>query len=774
MILCLSAPILRAAAPTSPAPPLDTLTFGLPDSEKSHALTADRSDILTGGLGEPARRLLPLAAPTWEGGRVSFTLKVDPDRPTYLTARFWGSDINSNLLILHCEGRQIGYRHLGDVDLLDFGTEGGAPALISRFYYSTVPLPLAMTKGKTELHFEIRATGRIWGYGTNFDQYQKPMIEPTRGLYRVYTHTDGCFIPPADDRQGDAPANPPVRKEPGPEVMEKVNQRVTGAINGILKSRKPPGQMEMIFLAQAYWVKWTPAHQNPKVAEKIAAGVDALFAAWRMDPKFAQSDPAFYNSEWFGLGPAGESIHLLAEPLKPFLDQPIDDAPGKKIARRAAWSEMLVASRDWHRQHRRLYTNQSMIIDMNIQRANSGIAAIDPAHALPEARMRRYLYESIGLEPWLGSETDAGPAKPVGEDYLQITAKGLTRELGYVGYYGEVLDWVTQIYDATRPAPNQPGDEKIKSQLIKLAAARGIFRYPALDALGNRAMRIETIVGWRDEHYPGAVCYGERPTWDASTLYSAAATLDPEAIGYAQQMLADNQFFQSVDEQLKQNTGLRVTTGLLRLPDQYALLTAQAPSPKRLPMSPGQPDFVFADEEDGVVAIHRGDEILYISLYWRARYAINNLARVHAIGPRYDRIAIVRQETEFDPSGLTYTRPDWINMGFANGGMRYPGGMHSAMAGEKLPIAKIPEGLKFKPGDENIHAGRGSFYTLSYGRYLIGMNCSKDKTYDLKSPASATGLRTDALELISGKRVSPATPLRVPPRSTIVLFFSPP
>ena len=27
-----------------------------------------------------------------------------------------------------------------------------------------------------------------------------------------------------------------------------------------------------------------------------------------------------------------------------------------------------------------------------------------------------------------------------------------------------------------------------------------------LDADGNRAMRIETIVGWRDTHYPGDVC----------------------------------------------------------------------------------------------------------------------------------------------------------------------------------------------------------------------------------------------------------------------------
>ena len=61
---------------------------------------------------------------------------------------------------------------------------------------------------------------------------------------------------------------------------------------------------------------------------------------------------------------------------------------------------------------------------------------------------RRYLYEALGMEPWLGSETDSGPSRPVGDHFFQLTVKGLSRELGYVGSYGEVLDWTTQIYDS--------------------------------------------------------------------------------------------------------------------------------------------------------------------------------------------------------------------------------------------------------------------------------------------------------------------------------------
>ncbi len=754
-------PAARAAAP------LDTLVFGVPSSETSHALVEDHSEIVTGGLGDPARRLLPPLTENWEGGSVAFTLKVDPVRANYITARLWGDDASPDMLILRVEGKQLGYRHLGDIDVLDFGSDSGSPALNGRFYYTTSPLPLEMTKGKSQLHFEIHSTGHIWGYGTTFEKYQQMMKEPTRGLYRVYTHTDGCFVPPDDEKQGPAPVDPPVRPEPGAEVLDRLKARVDHETAGLLADKKPLTQMQMIFLAQAYHVKWTPAYHDPRVVAQIAASADAFAMAFRKNPQLAQSDPGMYNADWFGLGPAGEAVHLLSEPLQPLLDEEFDDGAGGRIQRRQAWADMFVASRDWHREHRRLYTNQSMITDLNIQRANRGVATVDPKRALPEAVSRHYLYESIGLQPWLGSDSPSGPLKPLGSDYYQLTPNGLTRELGYVGYYGEVLDWVTQIYDATRPTPGEPGDPKIKAQLEKIAGARGVFRYPALDAQGYRAMRIESVVGWRDEHYPGDVCYGERTTWDASPLYTAAATLDPDAVGYAQQMFADNQFFESIKENTDKQGGLRTTTGLLGIPDQYELLKSQPDSAKRLPMSNGQPELVFADEEDGVVAIKHGQDILYASLYWRARYAVNFLARVHYIQPQTEHIAVVREDVQFDPSGLTYKRPDWINMGFGGGGVRYPGELHSALAGETLPIAKIPPLEKFHPGDESPFAGRGSFYSLAYGPYLIGMNTTKTQTFVLKIPPDGGALeRLDA----TGSHAFSGPSMKVGPLSTVVLY----
>jgi hypothetical protein len=278
-------------------------------------------------------------------------------------------------------------------------------------------------------------------------------------------------------------------------------------------------------------------------------------------------------------------------------------------------------------------------------------------------------------------------------------------------------------------------------------------------------MRLETIVGWRDHHYPGPVTYAEVPRRDGSAIGAAAVTLDPQAVGYVQQMFADNQFFASLADMLKKR-GLFETLGMLNVPDDYEAIRAQPPSPYKLPMAAGQPDFVFSDEEDGVVALKNGSDILYVSLYWRANHAVNFLARVHYITPAMDRIAVVREETRFVRGGMTWTRPDDIQVLGNPWIPRYPVNTGSAEAGEELPVAQIPPGISFHQGQESIYAGKGEFYTLRYGSYLIGMNLTKTREFDLEVPAE---LRS-AKELVSGKTLSLSGSVKVGPKSTVVLY----
>ncbi len=745
---------------------LDTLVFGEAASEAAHGLGGELCDIQAGGLGEPSRRLLPGGPEPWQGGILRFKARVDPDRQNYFTLRLWGGDTNGNQMTLHVEGKQVGYRHLGDIEVLDTGTD--APCYPGRFYYRTCPLPLQLTRGKAAIDCEIRATGRISAYANTFERYQAPMAEPTRGLYRAYTHTDGYFSPPADEKQGVDPVNAPVRQAPGPEVIDEVKARVDRLVDDLLRDpRRPCNQMQALFLAKAWHTKWTRAAGNPAAIAKVRLSLDALYRGYVANPRLAEAEPSTYNPDWFGLGPAGQAIALLADELRPGFDETIDNGQGGRIKRRDGFRDMLVACRDWHRTHRRQYTNQSMINDLyGIYLANRGVAVLDGAAALPEAEARRYLYESVGLEPWLGSEVDGKPVKPLGESFFQTTRMGLTRELGFVGTYGEVLDWVCQIYDGTRPAPGQPGDPRIKAQLVRIAKARAPFRYPMVDADGFRAMVLETTVGWRDAHFPGSITYDQRATHDGSPFEVAAATLDPELIGYGRQMLEDNQFYQSLRMTLGQK-GFRTTFGLLGVPGRHEVMKAQPAAKHRLPMSWDQPDFVFADAEDGVVAIKNGREILYASLYWRARHAVNFLGRVHHLTPTFGRIATVAVEIRYTSSGFEYTRPDWTNFGFGNGGPRYPRSYVSAHAGEKLPIAKVPAGIAFKPGGENLHAGRGDFYQLRYGPYWIGLNMSADKTFEMKAPDHPGRIRN----LVTKSEVAPGSVANVSPQSTVVLHL---
>src|SRR5581483_5678392 len=282
-------------AAAQPTPLTDRLTLGDAAAEAAHELTADKSEVVRWDLGQTARWLLPGDGKSWEGGRFGCTMKVDPDRPNYLTARFWGGEANPNYLVLLCEGKQVGYRHLGDVEVL--GLPDDEPRSPGRFYYVSTPLPRALTRGKRQVRLEVRASGPIFPYAARFEQYQRPMTEPSGGVYGLYTHSDGCFVPPADEPQGQAP--PAVRRtEPGPEVLTGVTKRVNDNLAAMLRSARPLNQMQLQFLARAYFVKWTAAHGKKAALEQVVRGVDELCRRFRADPDELWHDPVTWNPGW--------------------------------------------------------------------------------------------------------------------------------------------------------------------------------------------------------------------------------------------------------------------------------------------------------------------------------------------------------------------------------------------------------------------------------------------------------------------------------------------
>jgi hypothetical protein len=695
----MAAPAIAAAS--EQASHIDQIVLGDSGSEDSHDFTSERSEALKGGLDESARRLLPLSPASFDGGWIAFTIKVDPQAQNYVTAKFWGSDKGqeSGRLLLYANGLQVGYRHEGDYDVLNqCDDEGQAPG---RFFYQTVPLPLSLTRGKTSVLLKIAALGRMWPYGANFAQYQKNLVQPSREIYRVYTHVQTRFVPEGSEKQGQLPSVT-VRPEPGEEVIAQSKQIVTDRLNRLLQqtaSPRPANPRDRYarigLLAEAYNTNWTPAYHDARAIEQIVQDGDAVVREFTEKPDLIGKD-------WPGAGPLGEAVVRTATAIAPRLDETIEIA-GKQVQRRKAWADVFRNSVDFWRTHRRSYTNQSMIVDWNIYAANRALALIAPDRALPEARAMRYLYEAVGIEPWRGSDPSDEPAsiadtpergasKPYGDNYYLVTRKGLTRELGWVGTYGET------ILHFTCGMAKLTGDEKIRQQLAKLQQARMVFRYPGVDADGYRCMKLVSEIDNRTAHFPlsGAayVSPNIREAWwmDVPALLSDDAT----TVGAAQQSIDDKQYFAYVKGRLKDPD----TLGMMRNVDEYAAVKALPSRAYQFPMADDQPDFAFADEEDAVVAIKHGDTRLFVNLYFRAERAVNSVARVFELTPTITRIATVRTNAQANPSGQTYKRPDWIDA-IRSKGMPPPGqDLHQAWAGEELPISARPAGASLpKYGD---------------------------------------------------------------------------
>lgn len=773
--LALAMIVWMPAASAAASSVIDHLRFGDPSSEKAHGLAAEASETVGGVLGQPGRRFLPLAKDDWRGGSASFRLKVDGKQPNYLSVRLWGGDVSVNQTTLYCDGKQLGYRHASDVDILDQGNK--YPVAPGRFHYVTHPLPQALTRGKNEISCRMRVTGPIWRYASEFAGFQKSMAQASRPFYGLIVHVDKMV--PLDAVEGQAPEAPVRGATDVGQVLERVKQRVDGEVEKAWALKRPVNQLEIAFLGKTYETEWSRGHRASASLASIVAGIDHMWERYKKDPSVAYNDQATPNPGWFGFGLIGKALKATAPDLAAQLDATVPGTDGRPVTRREALETMFIDSMAWNKRHRRLYTNQSMIKDLyGIWYNNEGLIAIGSSRAEPRTTLLPFFYESVGLQPWSGSVNERGEPTyaaaeadarfSVPKDYYQTTKHGLTKELGYVGNYGEVLDWVAEIYEATRPSRHAPGDRRILEQAVRIAHARAPFRYPHWDTQGNRAMRLETASGWRDIYAPGEIVYAQRITWDASPLQMAVVSKDPKLLAFAQQMVDDQQLAPGV-EQMLENPSMRSTISLIDVVEEFAQLQRLPKAAARLPMTPGEPDFVFADEEDGVVAVKHGKEIIYASLYWRANYGISGLARVHHVTPVTDRMASVALDRqEYQPSGLFYTRPNNPHINGHRFTVRYPEDGDVWTAGERQPVAALPPGSKYIPGEDNGYAGRADYYELRYGPYLFAMNSSKDKSFDVRLPARAKPVK----DLVSGKSISPkASSMSLKAGTTAVIYL---
>jgi len=455
--------------------------------------------------------------------------------------------------------------------------------------------------------------------------------------------------------------------------------------------------------------------------------------------------------------------------------------------RSTAYTEMMLASREYWRQNQRVFTNQVMYCSIGIYTCNRALMLLSPADAWSEADAKSWLYQAVGIEPLAGSQTEAGDwTWELGPDYYCVSPQGLSRELGFVGTYGETTGIIVRIYQAVIEGTGGAADQTLLDRMITMAKARTWFRYPAADADGNRAVRMETQIGWRNEPYPGAITYTQFIDKDSNPMMAAAVFADPDLVGYTQQMVADNQL-----GPLLADNYTAIGSDRRNSLNAFHFVAEHLPAFQALPASssrlPGgtwdQPDFVFTDETNACFAIKNGEEILFGDLYFRARQAVNDMARVHLVGPQTERSATIRVTTVFDKNpDNTFTIQDWVTSDYGvddpQSGVDVPGGgltppgptLHQAFAGETLYLAPVPSNIpdpkmdSVAVGSMEILAGKAPLYILEYAGYLVAMNTGTQTT-----SYQFTG-RQSAVELRTGANVNLCLPLQVPPMSTRVLF----
>ena len=752
---------------------IDSLSFGDAASEAAHDLHSAASEIVArGGLGQPARRLMPHVPQDVYGGEMAFTMRVDPLAQNYFTVKLWGSETpesSRQLLVLHVNGLELGERHGGSAGAPDIFVNTSMSWHRDRFVYRTVALPLHLTRGRTAVSLKIRSMGWLSFYDTRgyYDAYQKLMNAPSIGIYKAATHTD-----PLPDVAGEPQGNPPKLTTPRtaeamPAALESVKRNVNQMLAGkLLAPATALSAGDIQFLARCHdareslgqsWITYPAPKTAADLVDQVVAGIDAQISAQSAD---AGHVGKFGNDSWGGyFGPLGEAIRLLWPQMKGAMGATV--AFGGRygeVTRTAGWAKGLRESVDYGRYHRRSIANQALYSGDNTYMANRGLQLVDPASAIAEPEAVRYLKEACGVMPWLHDDLPSGgtdgagggpvPTRgtaPLGPDWYQCTSKSTSKdELGFVGSdYGEIGPWVYRLGMIA-------DDESIRNKGLALTRARCLFRFPCDDGDGCLTMQGPDAIGDRNSDMPGRYAYLGRIASDYLLLAAQGpAVIGKDLVGYAQQQARDGQLARFV-------AGIRDPY----LPRNYEAFAALPPTGEVLPMTAGAADFAWVDEENMVVAAKRGEERLFANLYWRQPRHVMGFAKVlHILDDRAHLADVVLDDLRLRPTG------SWVTIGpLVEGGKYQPADNPiNAFVGVSRPVA-LRSDLAAPPPD-NRDAGRANGVTLRYGNWLIGINPHHADGYAMQLP---TGF-SSAKDLVSGTDMK--RPVVLPPKSSAVFYL---
>jgi len=741
------------AAGTQSRPALsDTIVFGDAASEAAHGFSEAESATATGALGEPCRRIGP-------NGHLTFRLTCDPEKQNCLTVKLWGSDTGRGQLYLYDGEKRIGgyQRMWPELDLMR-----DEPAFPGRFIYSTYLIPEEMTRGKREVTLRIGSTGQPTPYSRS--RKEADQRDLSRGIYRAYVGTDPFVVPAPDEKQGRAPEPAaPLQHPQGLSPIEHLHHQIDLAVARMLKwqyygeewdqwvaegtapaglsggivirgaksnkwtaeewrdgaARRMGGNRVCMLVpevyARAYHAKWSRCHQDRRLIDRVVRALDYFRVAQGYNGGFDD----IWSRKWVG----GPKRRRAGNCLEGFGHMGIGAAfllMKQEIERSRCLDELVdeddnpntpsVPRRDaWTR----LFQGSRDFLTTTRGHAPNQDIANQVASYLSNLCLRELSPEQAWPEDKIRKYAYAACGfEPSIYGGTWISRKGISCEPhgtlngGYCGNYGEVTEPLCYLAQLT-------GDKRIEQRALQVAHTHALFRYPSLDAEHRPVLRKEGVITWRNNFTPGKISYG-------GNAHAAAVLGDRLSLRELQLALQHGHFYRiDLDRYWAHLQGTTVT--LMRAVDHLEQAMELPASAARLPFEAGRPDFAWADEEAAAVVVRHHGERLMMSLNWRHGFQgrkralgnvqVNNIARTHYTTPSIDRIANVRMESRD---------------GFAG------------------------------------------FYVCRYGKYLVGMNASGSKTYELPIPPDWPRAR----DLVSGRIFQQGGTAVVPARTTVVLCTS--
>jgi hypothetical protein len=285
---------------------LDRIDFGSDASETVHQLkeNPDKAPLAgVGALRETYRAPNPRAgeSPGTDNDHLTFTMKVDPARQNYLTVKLWGGDQQTAGLFLQGCPRNYG--------AMDWNGTGGPPPFPNRFYYTTIPIPLADTKGRNSAELVL--------YEGN-----APANRPGRPIYSAFSHVEPMFVPEPSNATG----------EPLPLTGQRMPETLSeDRVADLLRRNR-----QSIYGGGGYYESMLSRQIMPgtKVAPPEVMGLDLWtpVAGWGNDSRTADEWRDQAGGHGHGGGYATVPDELLSVLTSTYLLPPLLDAHNAQVA----------------------------------------------------------------------------------------------------------------------------------------------------------------------------------------------------------------------------------------------------------------------------------------------------------------------------------------------------------------------------------------------------------------------------------------------------------